>query len=286
MSALAAVFIGDTIVFATDTICSDRSSKINKKGNELNETIVAFSSKSVYLPHLQTSVSILGTTMLSREYHRFIDEDYSTRAISSFDELLSVTEKNFIKFIDRPEIKRFQKLDELAGSNFLGMIFLIGLSNHNNKGEEITSSTMKALKIMVYKDHITKTLMNHDYDQFMYCTHPPLPESILDNIFTKNAATSIDSLITDLITAAKNIYDSSLRKEPLTGGELNFTTMVYADGRLNTSHYTGHRFEDFKEIVQEIKEHSAARKMEDSNNRVREIVAKSSMLLDIMNKNR
>lgn len=264
MSALGAIFMGDTVVFATDTISSHRTPKTDRNGRKLRETIADFSSKSIYWPHLQTSVAILGATQLGFEYHKFIEEDYSTRAISSFDELLEMTERNFIKFIDRPEIENFQSPADTEGTGFLGTIFLIGLSCLDSEGENREIPIIQAYKIVVYKTSVRKTLMNTRHDELMYCMHPPLPSEIIDKVFEDNKTLGAEEIITGLIIEAKNIYDNSQRAEPLAGGELNFTTMSYINGRLNTSHYTGHRFNDFNEIVDEIKEFTNAREKEDT----------------------
>lgn len=279
MSALGAIFLGDTIIFATDTVCCDPTITIDKNGKELKEVLSRFSSKSIYYPHLETSVSVLGTSLLSNEYHKFIENDHNTGSVSDLDELLCATEKYFVKFIDRPEIKAFENaLEKDPKSDFLGTVFLIGLSHVNDVGEKREKSMMQAFKLMVYKNQIKKKLMNPVYDKLMYCMHPILPGEIIDKIFNEHEKnpTSYDNVIIDFFKEAKAIYDNSDREEPLTGGQVNFTAMSYNEGRLNTSHYTGYRFDDFEEITDEIKSYNKQRKLEDE---LLEIFAKNERIL-------
>jgi len=275
MSALGAIFLGDTVVFATDTICCDPTATISKNDKKLKEVIAGFSSKSIYYPHLQTSVSVLGTSLLSQEYHKFIENDPDSRGISNFDELLSATENNFVSFIDRPEIKEFKNpLEKNLESNFLGCIFPIGVSYKDEEGNKREKPKIQAFKLMVYKTHITKTLLNPVYDKLMYCMHPPLPGEIVDNVFSKHEGSqnSINDIIIDFFKEAKVIYDNSDREEPLTGGDVNFTVMTYNDGKLNTSHFTGYRFDDFDEIVDEIKKYNKGMKVVADQQKSKEVL--------------
>lgn len=263
MSVLTAVFLNNLIVFATDTIYSDRKETINKNGKELKETIAGLCSKSIYYPHLQTSVSVLGATILSQEYYKFIEEDFDNRGICSFDELVSLTEKNFVKFIDKPKVKDFEKVDE-PNTDFLGVIFLFGLSKIDENEKKVQLPRMQAFKLMVYKTHIVKDLLNPVSDEIMYYMHPPLPSDIADRVFNENENQPIDKLIINLIKEAKIIYDNSSREQTLVGGELNFTIMSCSqdvnDGRLSISQYTGYRFDDFDEIVDEMKAYNEKKK--------------------------
>lgn len=277
MSALAAIFLENAMIFGTDTIASEHGKAFYKDGRRLRETIVALQSKTMYYPHVQTSVTSFGTILLGNEYHRFINNHSENVHINSFDQLLSNTEKHFNQYLDTPEVRNFQKDDELKGSDFLGAIILAGMSETDENGKLRIKPALQMYQLMVYKSKIIKKLLNtrvSDEQGIAYAIHPHLSIEEANKVLETTNNPNSENLIIGLIAAKKALYDKSDRKETMAGGEINMTIMSIEGNRLSVSQYKAHTFDDFEEIIEEIKKNTTARKQKEFDNEI-------SMLLSI-----
>lgn len=274
MSAISAICIRneevDYLFLATDSV-SVRNEEILKDGFMLPERLHSLSSKNIYIPHIKTSVAALGSVWISKKIHDFIDR---ARLLENMDDLILAIRLGFHDYYkEEAEVINFGV--DKKNEDFLGAIIISGVSYYLD-GRKTENKRARPLlmsrRFMVYKSNvkdcgwINTESDNYNDTNMMDWHHPAIPNDLKEEIYSRNEEimnqdfhTGALAILRDKLILSNQIYNHSGRTTMVTAGEIHATIMrlnksdKFGEG-LTVSHIMIHRFEDFEEVKDEMRE--------------------------------
>lgn len=253
MSVFGAFYSKNNIVFVTDTI-GCRKTPLIKEEKLFPESFASLTSKTLYYPHFQTAICVMGLTALSTKINQFIDQ---SGCLVNMDSLLKRLSSDFMEFFQKDqEVMALNVYKETP--NWLGVAIIIGASTFQGDNYEGENS-IRIIKTMVWKDKIEFKVVNELRDrEFDVAFMPRLPDESINKIFatewSREYDNQIEGVLIEHMKELKLNYDSSGREDYMVGGELNLTTMTFNDPSTFVSQRTVYRFPDFWDNVKEIEE--------------------------------
>lgn len=271
MSSIAAFYLRDlerdTVFIATDTLAV-RKQDTTINGIRYPEYMHSFGSKILNFPHLKTSIASLGTQYLAMKAHEFV---FMLRGVQDVDELIYAFESQFVGAMLNDASTLSFTLDDNT-PDFIGMLFVSGLS-YKHVAPSVPAvirrprPVIMSTKLMVYKDRVVNAGFMNTHkdtygDNFIYCMHPRIDESVQEAIFNqflpaKGKGYSDDSIypamLTEMFKEAHRKYHESGRDSIVSGGEVIITVMDNPrSGNFMSAQYVAHRFPDFDDNLNEI----------------------------------
>lgn len=271
MSSIAAFYLRDlekdTVFIATDTLAV-RKQEVTINDVKYPEYMHSFGSKILNFPHLKTSIASLGTQYLAMKAHEFV---FMLRGVQDVDELIYAFESQFVGAMLNDASTLSFTLDDNA-PDFIGMLFITGVSFKHVDASipavfQRPRPVILSTKLMVYKDRIVNAGFLNDHrdtyhDNFIYCMHPRIDDSIQEAIFNKflpvkGHGYGNDSIypvmLTEMFKEAHRKYHESGRDSIVSGGEVIITVMDNPrSGNFMCAQYISHRFTDFDDNLKEI----------------------------------
>jgi len=273
MSALAFIHLrdkkNDFLFFGNDTAVV-KNTPFKKDGVEYSEKYIGLSTKSLYVPHVKTLVSVAGNSWLSRKFHAFIDD---ATALTGFDDVLVAVNYFFHDYF-KETAKGIKFTTDPNDDNFLGAIILSGPSY--NQTLEVGSlkrerPILMTRKFLVYKDRVEDFgWMNPEIDDYegslCNAVHPKIPDEIYKvveeeskPVFENGFYLGSIFLLKRWLMENNRLYNESGRNGTVTAGEihgnvLHLSTDEKSNQNLTCTQMMLHRFDDFEDVLKEIRE--------------------------------
>ena len=278
MSSFGFVFIrseeSDYIFTATDSVAVINN-KIEIEGKEYPERYASLTSKTLHIPHVKSIISVAGTGYLSMWLHAFIDE---ARALTGFDDVCKIITLFFYDhYKDLAKDIKFEC--DKFNPDFMGTVVISGVSRYKNIMDDISLRERPLLmtrKFMVYKNRVVDggwvNSESLDYNGYniMDCCVPRLSDEIHEKVDKMAAPIMEKDFYTGSLFTLKNwlietnkMYLESNRTGIVSAGEIHATILSLGKDdkygeTFTVSNMMLHRFDDFEEVLKEIRQKDVA----------------------------